>query len=123
MAINPALTEKLRTALARVPKVEEKKMFRGIAFMVDGKMCLSVGDERIMVRLDPALHDAAVQRPGAETVKMKGRDYKGYIYVGPEGWKAKKDFDHWVSLALDFNKRAKASKRAGAPKRKSGRRA
>ena len=119
MAIDEAMIEKVRKALARIPKVEEKKMFRGITFMVDGKMCLTVGDERIMVRLDPELHAAAVKRPGAQTVKMKGRDYKGYIYVGPEGWKAKKDFDYWVGLALDFNKKAKASRKAKVSRKKS----
>jgi hypothetical protein len=46
---------------------------------------------------------------------MKGREYKGYVYVNEEGIKAKKDFDFWIGLALGFNKLAKASK----PARKS----
>jgi hypothetical protein len=40
---------------------------------------------------------------------MKGRPYKGYVYISEEGMKAKKDFDYWIGLSLDFNKRAKAS--------------
>jgi TfoX/Sxy family transcriptional regulator of competence genes len=111
MAYNEALTKKVRAALKRVPDVEEKKMFSGITFMVDGKMCISVGDQRIMVRIDPTIHMEALKKKGSRTVEMKGREYKGYVYVNEEGIKAKKDFDYWVSLALDFNKRAKSSKK------------
>jgi len=113
MAYNEKLTNRVREALANVPNVEEKKMFRGITFMVDGKMCISVGDNRIMCRIDPELHDEAVEKNGCTTVEMGGRQYKGYVYVSEEAIKSKKDFYHWINLALDYNKRAKA-----APKKK-----
>ena len=106
---NEKLTNKLRKALAAVSKVEEKKMFSGITFMVDGKMCISAGNDRIMCRIDPLLHAAALERKGCRAVIMKGRELKGYVYVTEEGIKEKKDFDYWVGLVLDFNKRAKAS--------------
>src|SRR6266545_3016219 len=115
MAYNEKLTNRVRVALADIPDVEEKKMFSGITFMVNGKMCISVGNDRIMCRIDPSIHEKAIERKGCRTVTMKGRVYKGYVYVSEEGIKTKKDFDYWVSLALDFNKWAKASK----PARKS----
>jgi TfoX/Sxy family transcriptional regulator of competence genes len=109
--INEKLTTRVRKALEHLPKVEEKKMFRGVTFMVDGKMCISVGDDRIMCRIDPALHEEAVKKNGVKTVQMGGREYKGYVYVNQEVIKTKKDFDYWISLALEFNKTAKPSKR------------
>ena len=109
MAYNEKLTNRVREALANAPDVKEKKMFRGITFMVDGKMCISVGDNRIMCRIDPELHDDAVEKNGCTTVEMGGRHYKGYVYVSEEAIKSKKDFDHWIRLALDYNKRAKAT--------------
>jgi TfoX/Sxy family transcriptional regulator of competence genes len=112
MAYNEKLTARVREALSHLPHVEEKKMFSGITFMVNGKMCISVGNDRIMCRIDPAIHDNVVERKGVRTVQMKGRDYKGYVYVNEEGIKTKKDFDFWVSLSLEFNKKAKASKPA-----------
>jgi len=121
MAYNEKLTNRVRQALSHVSDVEEKKMFSGITFMVNGKMCISVGKDRIMCRIDPAVHDDVVERNGARTVQMKGRDYKGYVYVSEDGIKAKKDFDFWVGLSLEFNKRAKASKSPG--KKKTGGRA
>jgi glucose/arabinose dehydrogenase len=69
MAYNEKMTNRVRAALAHLPKVEEKKMFRGIAFMVDGKMCISVGDTRMMCRIDPALHEAAVEKKVAGRLK------------------------------------------------------
>jgi len=53
MAYNEQLTNRIREALAHLPKVEERKMFRGVTFMVNGKMCISAGNEEMMCRIDP----------------------------------------------------------------------
>lgn len=110
MAYNEKLAKRVREALSHLSDVEEKRMFSGVTFMVNGKMCISVGNDRIMCRIDPAIHENVVERKGARTVQMKGRDYKGYVYVNEDGIKTKKDFDFWVGLSLEFNKKAKASK-------------
>lgn len=112
MAINEKLTERVRQALSGVKKVEEKKMFSGITFMVNGKMCISVGDDRIMCRVDPARHDELAQMQGASTMLMKGRPYIGYLYVQEDAVKTPKQLWYWVDLCLDFNGKAKASKKA-----------
>jgi TfoX/Sxy family transcriptional regulator of competence genes len=111
MAINEKLTERVRQALAGVTKVEEKKMFSGITFMVNGKMCISVGDDRLMCRVDPARHDELAAQPGATTMMMKGRPYKGYLYVNQDVIKTPKQLWYWVDLCLDFNTKAKAAKK------------
>jgi len=105
MAYNEKLTEKVRVALSTLPRVEEKRMFSGITFMVDGKMCISVGNDRIMCRIDPVLHEEAILRKATRTVIMKGREYKGYVYVDQEGIDTKEDFDYWIGLALEFNRK------------------
>jgi len=64
-----------------------------------------------MCRIDPSIHEEALKRKGCEAVKMKGREYKGYVYINEEGIKTKKDLDYWVGLALEFNKLAKSSKK------------
>src|SRR5438105_1256 len=109
MAANEILLKRVRTALADVPKVIEKKMFRGVTFMVGGKMCVSVSGDELMCRIDPDAYDAAIERTGARPMVMKGREYRGYLYVREEGLKSKKDFDHWIALCLAFNRKAKAS--------------
>jgi len=111
MAYNEKLTARIREALVHLTNVEEKRMFRGVTFMVNDKMCISAGDNKIMCRIDPSIHDEVLKRKGCETVKMKGREYRGYVYVSEEGIKTKKDLDYWIGLALEFNKRAKSSKK------------
>ena len=111
MAYNEKITIRVRAALADIADVQEKKMFSGITFMVNGKMCISVGKDRIMCRIDPDIHEQALKKKGARTVQMKGREYKGYGYIHPEGFKSKKDFEYWVGLCVAFNEKAKSSKK------------
>ena len=79
MAINERLTNRVRELLAGVNKEEEKKMFSGIAFMVNAKLCIAVRDDNIMCRIDPALHDELVEQPGCSSMVMKGKDLQGYV--------------------------------------------
>lgn len=110
MAYDEELAARVRGALAGADSVEEKKMFRGLTFMVNGKMCVSVGPTEMMCRIDPAQHRAFLQRPGCRTVLMKGREYIGWMRVNAEGMQRKKDFAFWIGSALDFNQRVKARK-------------
>jgi TfoX/Sxy family transcriptional regulator of competence genes len=119
MAINEQLTNRVRQAFAETPGVEEKKMFSGIAFMVNKKLCVSVGNNRIMCRIDPDLQDDLIRKPGCATVIMKGRDYKGYIWVNESVLTSKKQIDYWVKLALDFNPQAKATAKKKAANKRS----
>ena len=111
MAYNIKLADRLRKYLAGFPKlkIEEKKMFRGVAFMVNGKMCVNVSGENLMCRFDPALQDEVAEKIGYEPMVMKGKELKGYCYVQPIGFKLKKDFEYWIGLCLAYNERAKTS--------------
>ena len=115
MAYNIELADRIRDFFATQTnlKVEEKKMFRGLTFMVNGKMCVSVSNDNLMCRFDPNLQYEVENRKGFQTMIMKGRAYKGYCYVYEDGYKTKKDFEYWLHLCLDFNDKAKASKRTG----------
>jgi TfoX/Sxy family transcriptional regulator of competence genes len=105
-----ALVDRVRAALARVPRVVERRIFGGITFMVNGKMCISVGPARLMCRINPEQHDIAVARKGARTVRMNGRAYRGFIHVRQDAVSSKRALDYWVRLCLAFNKRARATK-------------
>ena len=111
MARDNTLVDRVRVALEGTPSVEEKSMFGGIAFMVRGKMCVSARKERIMCRIDPVIHDAALDREGCRTVVMKGREYRGYVYVDAAAVRTKRVLDYWLRLALDYNDKTQASTR------------
>lgn len=110
MAYNEKLAGRIRKALAHLPNVKEKKMFGGMAFMVDDKMCITVGADKMMFRIDPAIHNEATKKKGCCTVIMRGREYKGYVHVNQDSIQNERDFDYWIKLALNYNKIAKSSK-------------
>lgn len=114
MPFDTELASRIREYLALIPglNVEEKKMFRGMTFMVNGKMCVGVSADNLMCRYDPALQDDLSARPGYLPMLMKNRLYKGYCYVAPAGIKSKKNLVFWIDLCLAFNKIAKASKKS-----------
>ena len=113
MALNEQLTNRIRESLAHLPKVEEKKMFRGVTFMVNRKMCVSAGNEEMMCRIDPAIFESALEKNGTRAMIHGGRVMKGFVFVHEESVRTKRALDYWIKLALDFNKKAKA-----APKKK-----
>lgn len=111
MAYNEKLANRIREALQDLPDVEEKKMFSGLAFLVNGKMCVNVSHDEMMCRIDPEKHEEALSKRGSRTMEMNGRSYIGYVKIAEEGLKTKKEFDYWINLALEFNSKAKSSKK------------
>ncbi|MDN5941674.1 MAG: TfoX/Sxy family protein [Nitrospira sp.] len=79
-------------------------MFGSNAFMVRGKLCVSARAKRILCRIDPAFHDTVVERKGYRAVVMKGRQYRGYVYVDAGSVRTKRALTYWVDLALNYNK-------------------
>ena len=111
MAYSEKLADRIRKRLADLPNIEEKKMMGGLTFMYNGKMCVGIIKGDLMCRIDPALHDMAIAKKGCRTMDFTTRPMSGYILVDESGMKTDKDFDYWIGLALDFNKKAKASKK------------
>lgn len=116
MAYNEKLADRVRESLVNLPNVEEKMMFGGVCFMVNGKMCMGVATDELMCRIDPEREAEALGRNGCRPMDFTGRPMKGYVFVSEEGLKGKKGLEYWINLCLDFNDRAKASKK---PKKKS----
>jgi TfoX/Sxy family transcriptional regulator of competence genes len=110
MPYNEKLADRIREALSGLKNVEEKIMFRGVCFMVNDKMCVCVSGDDMMVRIDPSAYEEAIERNGTRPMIMRGKTLKGFLFVEADGFRTKKDFDHWISLCLSFNKIAKSSK-------------
>jgi len=113
MSYNANLAEKVRNHLLKYPglKIEEKKMFRGLTFMVNDKMCISVSGEKLMCRFDPAMQEKIAARKGFQPMIMKGKEYKGFCYVEAGGFKSTLGLKYWIDLCLEFNPSAKASRK------------
>jgi len=111
MPYSEKLADRVRIALEDIAKVEEKEMFRGLTFMVDDKMCICIGADRIMCRIDPAIHDDLLDQRPCRSMSMKGKEYKGFILVDESDVASNRDLDFWVKCCLDFNPHAKSSKK------------
>ena len=111
MAYNTELADRVREALMDLPDVEEKKMFRGVTFMVNGKMCISVSGQELMCRIHPDIQAKNIELPGIRGMEKGGKILKGFVYVSPENIQRQEDFDYWVQASLDFNGQAKSSKK------------
>jgi TfoX/Sxy family transcriptional regulator of competence genes len=89
----------------------EKEMMGGLACMVNDKMCVGVIDDRMMARLDPDMYEKALTKKGCRPMDFTGRPMRGWVYIDPSGTDLDEDLNYWVQLALDFNPKAKSSKK------------
>jgi TfoX/Sxy family transcriptional regulator of competence genes len=112
MAYNEFLGERIGIALKRKGvSFEEKKMMGGLAMMVDEKMCVGVIKDNLMARIDPDIYETALSRDGCKPMDFTGKRMKGFVFVEPEGIDQEEDLEYWLELALEFNPRAKSSKK------------
>ena len=112
MPYNEKLADKIRTALTGTKNLVEKKMFGGIAFMVNDKMCIGVDKDDIMLRCEVDETDELLKKKGARNFDLSGdRPMKGWLLVSPKGTSNKKDFYWWLNKAIEGNKKAKTSKK------------
>ncbi len=111
MPFDEVLAARVRDALSATDRVQEKKMMGGLTFLVNRKMALGILRDDLMVRFDPATHQSALLRKGCREMDFTGRPMKGFVFVGPAGTRSKRDLDHWVGIALEYNKIAKRSKK------------
>ena len=111
MAYNDKLANRVREALSSKRKVEEKKMMGGLTFMVNDKMCIGILQDDLMLRIDPGIYEIVLEKHGCREMNFTGRPMKGFVFVSEDGHKTKKDFEYWVNLALDYNKKAKPSRK------------
>ena len=109
------LVSRVRQALADVPDLRERRMFGSLGFMVRGHLCVTARPERLMCRIDPALHEEVLKQPGCETVEIKGRPYPGYVFVASSTVATKAALRHWIGLCLAHNATLPA-----APEKKRG---
>lgn len=110
MAYNEKLADRVRELVSLTHKItEEKKMFGGLCFMVNDKMCVGVEQERLMVRFNPGLYEEVMEKEGCRPMDFTGKVMKGYVFVDIEALNTKKKLEYWINLALDYNKIAKAS--------------
>lgn len=102
MAFDEVLAARVRGVLSGSDGFSEKRMFGGIAFLLDGNMCCGVHGDELIVRLDPDETEQALGEPHVRLFDLTGRPMKGWVLVAPAGVSADDDLGSWVARAAEF---------------------
>jgi TfoX/Sxy family transcriptional regulator of competence genes len=112
MAYSEYLADRVRHSLKENKAAfEEKKMFGGLCWFVDDKLCVGVFKEELLVRIDPEDETKYLREEDCRMMDEDTHSMKGFLYVSPEGIDMDDDLDKWIIRCLEFNPRAKASKK------------
>ena len=102
MAYDEKLADRVRGIIGEDPRLHEQKMFGGLAFLIDGNMCVGVVDDDLMVRVGPDAYERALAQPHAREMDFTGRPMRGIVYVGTQGTANKQALEKWIDRGLDF---------------------
>jgi TfoX/Sxy family transcriptional regulator of competence genes len=103
VAYDEQLADRIRACLDGEPGVTEKRMFGGLAFLVDGSMAVSAsGQGGLMVRVDPAQSEALTSEPSVTRAVMRGRAMDGWLRVGADAVAGEEDLDRWVQRGVGY---------------------
>jgi TfoX/Sxy family transcriptional regulator of competence genes len=102
MAFSEELVGRIRQGLARRKGIEEKRMFGGIGFLLNGNLLVGVRKDSLLVRLGPEQSDEALKQAHVSEFKISGRAMKGWVLVAPEGVKDDDELSGWVQRAVQF---------------------
>lgn len=118
MAYDEVLAGRIRTFFhSKGVTFTEKKMFSGVCFMVDEKMCTGThihktnGQNYLLCRISDEDYEQAMLRDDCVPMDFTGKPMKGYMYVLENGLQSDTDLAHWLQLCLNFNPKAKKSKK------------
>jgi TfoX/Sxy family transcriptional regulator of competence genes len=102
MPFNENLAARIRTALARKKGVEEKKMFGGVGFLLNGNVLVGVWKDSLIVRLGEEEGEAALLEPHVKPFDITGKAMKGWGMVTPEGIEGDDELKAWIRRAVKF---------------------
>jgi TfoX/Sxy family transcriptional regulator of competence genes len=102
MPYDEFLAARIRAAIGPLPKLEEKKMFGGIGFIINGNMACGVHKNDLIVRVGPAKYEVALSRPHTRPFDMTGHPMAGWIMVEPEGCATESALKGWVEQGVAF---------------------
>src|ERR1043166_296281 len=102
MAFDEALAARIRDTLSRKKGVEEKKMFGGICFLLNGNLLVGGWKDFLTARLGPDEGEASLREPHVRAFDITGRPMRNWVLVEPEGVEGDQQLRDWVRRALKF---------------------
>jgi hypothetical protein len=103
MTYDEGLAGRLRDVLGAEPGLAERRMFGGLAFLVDGHMAVSAsGQGGLLLRCDPEDTDLLVHEPGVSRFVMRGREMDGWLHVEPSAVGSDAELERWAAVGLAY---------------------
>ena len=102
MAFDEALAGRIRQRLARRRNVEERKMFGGIGFLLNGNLLVGVWKDRLIARLGSDEGEEALKEPHVKEFDITGRPMRNWVLVGPGGVNGDDQLAEWIQRATKF---------------------
>jgi len=102
MAFDEQLANSVRKQLGRQEGLTERKMFGGLAFLINGNMSVGVHVGELIVRIAPEATDAALKEPGTRIFDITGRPMKGWLLVGGAGVADHESLAKWIRRGADY---------------------
>ena len=103
MAYDEKLADRLRELVQGEDGVTEKRMFGGLAFLINGNMAVSAsGQGGLLLRVDPAQTDELVADPNARRFEMRGREMDGWLRVDTDGLSSDRQLERWVARGVAY---------------------
>jgi TfoX/Sxy family transcriptional regulator of competence genes len=108
MAYDEDLADRIRELIAAERGVEEKQMFGGLAFLINGNMSVAAsGRGGLMVRVPPDETEKLLGREHVEPMVMAGRETRGWLLIAADGLKTKRQLQSWVTRGVGYAKNLK----------------
>jgi TfoX/Sxy family transcriptional regulator of competence genes len=105
MAYDEDLVDRIRELLGPERGVDEKRMFGGLAFLINGNMSVAASrNGGLMVRVPPDDTEKLLTRNHVEPMVMAGRQTRGWLRVAGDGVKTKRQLQAWVGRGVDYAK-------------------
>jgi TfoX/Sxy family transcriptional regulator of competence genes len=115
MAYDETLADRVRAALAGDADLTEKRMFGGLAFLIDGKMALTISHRGgLMVRTDPAGAEELIAKTNARQIEMRGRPMPGWLHVADSDIRTARQLARWVRIASSYTRSVQQTDRPRA---------
>jgi TfoX/Sxy family transcriptional regulator of competence genes len=102
MAYDEGLAERIRSVLQDERGISEKKMFGGIAFLLNGHMFIGTAKGDLMVRVGPERYEESLKQRHARPMDFTGKPMRGYIFVSPKGISEDAELERWIRMGLTF---------------------
>jgi len=102
MAFDESLAQRIRDGQARKQGVEEKSMFGGVGFLLNGNMLVGVWKNSLIVRIGPEVYEDVLLEPHVTEFDITGRPMKGWVLVEPEGVEDDEQLKNWIQQAVKF---------------------